>query len=506
MINKKYVLLALCVFNVLLHLISIQYLEFHRDELLYFSLSNHLDLGYASVPPLISWMAYLMKGIFGFSMFSVKLLPALLSGILVYLGAKIAEELGGDFYAQVLTMVALTCTPFVLRAFILFQPVAFDFFFWTLMYFLILKYINTQQNKWLYILGVAIGFAILNKHLVILQLISLIVILPFTKYRDLFQKSQFYACLGIALLIASPNIYWQLANDTPLFTHMAALQENQLQHVEKSAFIIDQAFMFYTSFIIAVIGFVYLFFCSKSKQLWLFSISALIVILALLLMSGKSYYAAGVYPFLIAAGSVFVSTKLKSTLVKSLIIAGIAILILPLVPVGIPILSPKKLAAHFDRLEEVGIDIGRVHENGNKYPLPQDFADMLGWKDIAAIAKEAYDQVEDKEACAIFGENYGIAGAVGLINAKHGMPEPISFSDTYEYWVPEKFDPDITSLIYINDELGSNVEALFQDIKIVGKIDDPLSRQYGVTIYLCQKPRRSFNEFWKEVLDRVLER
>jgi len=68
---KKYLIPALCIFNVILHLLSIQYLEFHRDELLYFSLSNHLDLGYASVPPFISWMAFLMKSIFGFSMFSV---------------------------------------------------------------------------------------------------------------------------------------------------------------------------------------------------------------------------------------------------------------------------------------------------------------------------------------------------------------------------------------------------------------------------------------------------
>jgi len=480
-----------------------QFLEFHRDELLYFSLSNHIDLGYASVPPFISWMAYIMKGIFGFSMFSVKLLPALLSGVYVYLGSKIAKELGGNFYAQVLTIIALIFTPLGLRAFILFQPVPFDIFFWTLIYFVILKYINTQQNKWLFILGVVIGFSILNKYLVLLQLFSLIAVIPFTKYRNLFWKPQFYACLGIALLIASPNIYWQFANDTPLFTHMSALQETQLQYVEKSVFMFEQVFMNHTSFIIVIVGFIFLFNYSKEKQLWLFSISALIVILTLLFLNGKSYYAAGVYPFLIAAGCVFISSKLKATWSKVVVIVGIIALILPIFPMGIPILPPKKLASYFDTLENYGIDIGRIHEDGNKHPLPQDFADMTGWSDIAVIAKEAYDKVEDKEACAIFGENYGIAGAVTLINKKYGMPETMSFSGSFEYWVPRHFDPDITSFIYINDELGSNVEALFEDIKIIGSIDDPLSRQYGVTIYLCQKPRRSFNDFWKEVVESV---
>lgn len=503
---EKYIIPALCLFNIILHLMSIRFLEYHRDELLYFSLSNHLDLGYASVPPLISWLAFIMKGALGFSMFSVKLLPALLSGLFVYLASLITKELGGDRFAQILTAVALTCTPFVLRAFILFQPVCFDVFFWTLIYYLVLKFINSNQNKWLYYLGGIIGVAILNKHLVLLQVMSLIAVLPFTKYRSLFQARSFYICLGLAILVASPNLIWQMTNDFPLFSHMAALNENQLQNVEKSAFMLDQVFMFYSSFILAVIGFVFLFYYRKSSQLWLFSLSALFVLVALLLLRGKSYYSAGIYPILICSGSVFIGSLLKELWSRILLIALITLLIVPLVPVGIPILPSKKLVTYFDRLEDFGIDIGRIHENGKKYPLPQDFADMTGWNDIAAHAKKAFDMVEDKSSCAIYGENYGIAGAVTLINHKHGLPEALSFSDSYRYWAPRRFEPDLTSLIYINDELGANVEALFEEILVVGQIDDPLSRQYGVTIYLCKKPRRSFNEFWAEVLDAVFEK
>ena len=203
-----------------------------------------------------------------------------------------------------------------------------------------------------------------------------------------------------------------------MFTHFSALQESQLQNVERSAFLLDQGMMFYTSFIIAIFGLIYLFYSQKDKQLWLFSMSALIVIISLLIMNGKSYYTAGVYPFLIAAGSVYIGSKLKTRWKKILLIACIIILVVPIVPLGIPIMPPKKLVSYFDKLENIGIDIGRVHEDGNKYPLPQDFADMMGWKDIAALAKVAYDSVDDKKACVIFGDNYGIAGAVALINKK----------------------------------------------------------------------------------------
>jgi hypothetical protein len=148
-------------------------------------------------------------------------------------------------------------------------------------------------------------------------------------------------------------------------------------------------------------------------------------------MNGKPYYAAGVFPFLIASGADFISKTITSIYVRWMIPLIILITIIPLVPIGIPFLSPSNLEIYFDKLESVGLDIGRIHEDGQKHPLPQDFADMIGWSEIAELAKLAYDKVDDKKACAIYGENYGLAGAISLINEKYDMPEVLSFSDAY---------------------------------------------------------------------------
>lgn len=500
---KKYTIPILCLLNILIHLTSISYLEFHRDELLYFSLSNHMDLGYASVPPMISWLAWLAKSLFGFSPFAVKIFPALLSGVFVYLCTLIAKELRGNFYAQVLTAFAIICTPLSLRAFILFQPVPFDIFFWTLTFYVILKYIHTQRDNWLYALGVVLGLAVLNKYLILFLLFSLVLVVPFTKQRSIFTKRAFYIGIAIAVLIASPNIYWQISNDFPVLTHMAELNENQLENVTIFGFFGGQLLMLLGSFFIGIIGLVYLFLNDQTKPYRLFPIVSLGVLLLLVLANGKDYYAAGIYPFLIAAGSVAVERYANSKVVRIGVLAIILITILPLSPMGIPFMKPQKLANYFDKLESYGFDAGRIHEDGQKHSLPQDYADMMGWYDIANLATEAYEQVEDKTTAAIFGENYGIAGAISLIGKKRGLPEAISFSDTYEYWAPEQFTPDLQTLIYVNDELGSNVEALFDDIKVIGSVTDTLSRQYGVTVYLCQKPNRSFNEFWAEVWEYV---
>jgi len=494
---KKYVIPALCIFNVVIHLSAIFFMEFHRDELLYFSLSNHLDLGYPSVPPMISWLAWVAKTLFGFSPFAVKVFPAILSGFFVYLTSLIAKELGGKFYAQVLTAIALMCTPLALRAFILFQPVPFDIFFWTLTLYLILKYVNHKQDRSLLLLGLTLGLALLNKYLILFLLIGIVPTIAISRHREVFTKRSFYLALGITILIVSPNVVWQVINDFPVLTHMAQLEERQLQNVSKIEFLSGQALMFLGSIIVAIVGLIYLLWQEKYR---FFAISSIVVLLILMFMNAKAYYAAGLYPFLIAAGGVAIENQAKNLILRSAIVIGIVLIILPVSPLGIPFMQPERMAKYLDRLETWGIPTNRIHEDREKHPLPQDYADMLGWYDIAESARLAYDKVENKETIAIYGENYGIAGAVSLINASHGMPEVLSFSDAFGYWIPEKFEPDVEALIYINDEMGNRVKALFDDIQVIGRVDDPLSRQLGVTTYLCQKPNRSFNEFWQETL------
>lgn len=68
------------------------------------------------------------------------------------------------------------------------------------------------------------------------------------------------------------------------------------------------------------------------------------------------------------------------------------------------------------------------------------------------------------------------------------------------YWLPPKLEYEITEFIYINDELGEDVEELFSDIIEVGRISNPYAREFGTTVYLCRNPVRSFNAFYYEIL------
>ena len=132
--------------NAVIHLYFSNNLEFHRDELLYFSLGQHPAFGYATVPPLTGWIAWLMQNIFGYSLFAVRIFPALMSGLMVFLVSAMAKELGGSGYSRILAAVGIILSIIGLRTFLLFEPVHIDLIFWTLLFYLIVKYINTSSD------------------------------------------------------------------------------------------------------------------------------------------------------------------------------------------------------------------------------------------------------------------------------------------------------------------------------------------------------------------------
>ena len=105
--------------------------------------------------------------------------------------------------------------------------------------------------------------------------------------------------------------------------------------------------------------------------------------------------------------------------------------------------------------------------------------------------------IGDKESAFIYAENYGEAGAITVIGKQYGLPEAVSFNESFQYWAPIQFNPDIKSVIYINDEPGDDVKALFGKITLVGRISNPDAREYGIGVYLCEEPVMSFNDFWK---------
>lgn len=497
-IPAEVIITCLALFSVAIHLLTAGNLEYHRDELLYFSLGQHPAFGYATVPPLIGWMAWLIQNILGYSLFAVRLVPSIISGVMIFLVSEIAKELGGNKYARILAGIGFIISIFALRTFGLFQPVHTDVFFWTLSIYLIIRYINTSLGKYLIYLGIVAGISFLNKYMIGLLFFCLFVVIPFTQYRRVFTEKKFWFGILIGFLIFLPNIIWQIVNGLPVIRHFSELARSQLNNVDRGTFLFEQIMLPGASAVLTIAGLFYLFMNKNVRKFRFLGIVIILVIVILLILKGKSYYTMGVFPFLIAAGSVSYTSLLKKPWLKVLLPVMLILLTIPMVPIGIPVLKTDGLVKYFRDL-----DTGRRFEDNSIHSLPQDYADMLGWEELTMITNKAWQMIADKKAAFIYCENYGQAGAITIIGKRYGLPAAVCFSESFRYWVPNEFNPDITSFIYINNELGEDVKTIFSKITYIGAITNRDAREFGTKVYLCEEPVGSFNKGWRELLQQL---
>ena len=136
-------------------------------------------------------------------------------------------------------------------------------------------------------------------------------------------------------------------------------------------------------------------------------------------------------------------------------------------------------------------------EDGKVHNLPQDYADMIAWKELADLVTDTYLDLpeESKKECLIFADEYCTAGAILFYGKNHGLPEPICFNDNFLLWAPDSINPDV--LIYVNNHIG-DVEWVFENNRLAGQINNKYYREDGVKVYICTQPNDTLPLFYAQ--------
>ena len=273
--------------SLILHLIGLNNYGIHRDEFLHIALGNHLNFGYTEVPPFIALVARFSVNVFGDSAFAIRLIPAIFGALTVLTAGFIVKEIGGKRFALTLCCMAIILSAGFLATGYLLQPVVFDQFWWTISYFLLIKYIKTQQPKYLLFLGPVIGLGLLTKYAIVFIIIAIITGLLLNRERKVLLKKQVYLAAIFAFLIFLPNFIWQYLHHWPVLTHMKELTETQLTHNTTDGFIKAQLISNGTGFLIWLPGLFLIFFHKNFQQLRWVGFSYLILMGLLIYFKGK---------------------------------------------------------------------------------------------------------------------------------------------------------------------------------------------------------------------------
>lgn len=500
-------ILIFVVIKIVLNLFAIGHFGFQRDELLHLALGDHLDWGFKEVPPFIALLAKISTTIFGDSVFATRIFSTIFSGLIIWFTGRMVIEFGGGKFGIALACLAIIFSPAFAASGYLFQPVVFDQLWWLLTAYLVVRYINTSNTSYIYLLGVVTGIGLLTKYTMAFFAFAIIVALLFTKQRKvLWSKHVLFAGL-IALLIFLPNIIWQFRHHLPLVTHMKKLRTEQLEYIKPSDFIKQQLLVNGIALFVWLPGLLALLFSSKLARYRFLALAYILIFVFLLEMNGKSYYIFGAYPMLFAAGGYFFEQWLKP---KQVAFRAITLLLLTLpnlilLPLALPILSLNETLAVFKALH-----FSPKWEDQKEHPLSQDYADMFGWDEIGEKVVKAFKSLtpDQQKHAQIYADNYGEAGAVYHYGKQYNLPEVASLNSSFTLWAPDSLSARY--IIYVDDEGGGNVTKRLAPFigkyTKLGEVESPWAREKGTAIFLIVDPKPELNNIYqKELAQKRLE-
>ena len=494
---------ALAGLKLLTHLLVILFTPYgiHRDSFLYMAMGRHLRFWSMDFPPGIALLSNAARAVFGDTLFAVLIFPALAGTALVVLAALIARELGGGRMAQGLAALAVLASPLFLRSASLFQPVVLDQLWWTLALLAVVRIARgAGAGSWV-LLGVACGLGLLTKFSIVLLAVPLAVALLLTPLRRAYLTRWPWAALAIALVLGSPSIAGQVRLGYPLREQMRVLQSAQLERVTPAAFAAEQL-LYGPGTLLALAGLVALLFWPRLRPFRAVGWTAVGVLIVLLALRGKGYYFGPMYPALYAAGAVGLAALPGRGAPR---LAGVAVVLMVAymcitLPLGLPILRPPEMARYSRAL---GVTTVVQTNRGEVGELPQDYADMLGWKEQVRAVAAAYHALspEEQADAVVLADNYGEAGAIDFYGPRYGLPPAICPSGSYWFFGP---GPKPGNVLL---SLGPEPEALrehYATVRLVGRFDHPwmVSEERQRAIVVSTDPHRTLQQLWPTIAGR----
>ncbi|MFA6541972.1 MAG: glycosyltransferase family 39 protein [Bacteroidota bacterium] len=430
--------LSIILVKLLVHLLAITQYDYFRDEFYYIACSRHLDFGFVDHPPFADAVLSVITAVFGTSLLALRIIPILLSCYIVFLTAKIAAEFGGNTFAQILAAIAAATAPVLLGTAADYSMNVFDQLFWTLGIYFFLRFLTTGRNSYLLFMGIAFGIGLQTKHLIAFLIIGLALGLLLTEHRRQLKNSWLWISLGTAFFIFLPNLIWQAVHGFPNleFARNAALYKNTettfLNFISAHLLEANPA-----NSILLLSALWFFFFSGTGRRFRVFGIAYVFVLIGFVFTNGKSYYIAPLLPVMFAAGAAQLSdvvTARRWNAAKPVLIAAPILFGIIILPFALPILPVESFISYKNILGVKGHENER-HEMG---PLPQHYADMFGWRDLAANVVRVYKSLPDsiKKETVIYTTNYGRAGAIEFLGRKDTLPPVLCGHNNYWYWGP----------------------------------------------------------------------
>ncbi|MBX7045136.1 MAG: glycosyltransferase family 39 protein [Ignavibacteria bacterium] len=471
-----------------------------RDEFYYLDCSNHLSAGYVDHPAFSIFILKIWTTIFGESQLSIRIIPALLGASLLILSSLINIELGGSKYSGYLTIVCVALMPTTMANFGYYSMNCWEIFIWTLLFYFVVKLINTRNEKNWITVGIILGIGFNNKIGIIFLIAALVISLVLAKERKCFKSKYFWIGAAIIFVSMLPYSVWNIQNNfaTKEFIDNAAKYKNAEYSV--LSFLKSQitdygpanAIFWITGLISLIIG--------ANKKYKLAGLTFLICLILFLFTKAKPYYTEGLYPFMVTAGAVSTAAffeKRNLTKVKYAVLIVLFLFKLVPVPIVVPVLSVDNFII-YQNLLGLNVEGSEKHTMG---VLPQFYADRFGWEEMTDKIARIYNSLpeNEKKHTFIFAQNYGEAGAINYYGKKYNLPFVYCPHNNHFIWGSERKDT-VSTMIILGGEREDHLK-YFSTVEVLDSTSNELSMPYenNLGIFIGRNPKVSLKDMWKDL-------
>lgn len=491
----------LALVKLLLHFLTNGQYGYFVDELYYIAAGEHLDWGFAELPPLTPVIANISRWLLGDSLFAIRLFPAIAGALTVFLTGVMVRELGGGRFAQCLAAIAVILAPGYLFLQTVLTMNAFEPLLWMLYAYLAILILKYKAPKLWLIAGLVVGIGLMNKFSIAFFAVSLLIGFLITPARRLlFNRWLWLGCL-IAVIICLPTVLWQSQHDWAFLEHQ---RESNLY--EKKPFLQSTLDLFLQQIILVnpvafpvwLAGLYYYLFTTDGRKYRALGWTFIVILGLFLFFEARYYYLLPIYPIFLAAGAIVFEQlfhrrrHLKSALLCLLITGGVI-----LAPIGLPILPIGKLISYSNLIYRPP-SLSRISKNQSAQ-APWHFRAMLGWEDTVSAVAMVYHRLSlsEQSRCAILAWRYGDAGAIDFWGGDYNLPKAISGHTGYYFWGPRDHSGELVISV------GGNLSFLEQRFDSVEKVatvthEESVGIKSDLPIYQCRGIKKPLKEIWSD--------
>jgi hypothetical protein len=480
------------------HLFGNAHYGFFRDELYFIICGMHPQWGYVDQPPVVPLLAAGTQ-IFGHSLLLLRIVPALFAAAGMYVTCLLVTEFGGGIAAQVVAFLSYLFAGVLLSFGMKVSPDEVGLLTWPLLALVVVRIVKGADSRLWMIAGAIAGLSIESKYSVLFFLVALAVGLALTAQRRILFNPWFVAGCGIAAAVALPNVIWQASNGFPIWELLRAGQNGKNIVAGPVLFLVQQILITHLFlFPIWLCGLVWLLRTAPYRFL---GYTYVVLIAEMIVLHGKHYYPADVYPILMAAGGVQIETwTARHPALRGAAIAYALILGPVFLPFSLPILSEPAFLAYqqhaFDILHIPRSALDTEHGR-DVTPLPADWADMHGWPELAATIDHVYISLQPAERAqaVVVTSNYGEASAVAFFTPNVPV---ISYHNQFWLWGTHGYTGKV--VIDVNGDCGQSMH-LFRHARLVTHFNAPytIGWETDVPIMLCEGIQMPIADVWPKI-------